>query len=94
VTGFHRDENRLPSSLAELASRPGPPPSIRDPQTGVEYGYRVIGENTYELCATFQLVSEDGPAYAIPGSEWKHGPGHTCFRRTVEDEATTVPKGP
>lgn len=65
-----------PASLDEIARQSGADLSMRDPVTGVPYGYRVVGES-YELCATFDRAS----AQRYAGDIWMHGPGPRCFTR-------------
>jgi hypothetical protein len=69
---------RLPASLQELADDPRLNVQIIDPGSGEQYEYTVVGEDSYELCATFDRESpERAPR---PSSEfWRHGPGRHCF---------------
>jgi hypothetical protein len=69
---------RLPVSLPELAAEGGSSIRLQDPE-GRPYEYRVTGEKTYELCATFQRdSSEQSPRMA--GDFWSHGLGRQCFQ--------------
>ena len=74
---------RLPGSLTELLAGPRANARSRDPATGQEYGYRALGERTYELCADFDRDSSEG----LPGMVnrfWAHGAGRQCFHLEVE----------
>ena len=72
----------LPGSLEELADDPRLRVQIADPGSGEEYGYTIVGEGAYELCATFDRES---PTRAPrPSSEfWRHGVGRKCFALRV-----------
>jgi Domain of unknown function (DUF5671) len=66
---------RLPASLHELSHEGGMTVTAGDASLG-QYEYRVTGEKTYELCATFQRDSSEQPW----GDEfWAHGPGRQCY---------------
>lgn len=51
----------------------------KDPITGAPYGYRPIGADQYELCATF---ANDSRKEAGQGQYkfWAHPKGHYCFK--------------
>ncbi|MDP3970954.1 MAG: DUF5671 domain-containing protein [bacterium] len=57
----------------------------RDPITNEEYEYNLVGENQYELCATFEHNSQDELEYERggvrfePDKNWSHTAGHVCF---------------
>ena len=71
-------EQTLPSSLEDLASEPGVFIELYDPETGQPYEYRVLGSNTYELCAEFarDTADEQGRPYR---DYWSHSQGRHCF---------------
>lgn len=63
------------------------------------YTYKVVDEDTFELCATFAYPSQNGTTMAEPYqaadtmmknpyNNWDHGTGETCFERTVVKEKT------
>jgi hypothetical protein len=71
----------LPKTLAEAASRAqNERLNARDPETGEAYEYRVTGEATYELCATFSQA-RDRDALVF----WNHAAGRHCFTINVLD---------
>lgn len=89
---------RLPYDLGELTTardsvyRIDP---MTDPATGELYNYGVMGEDTYELCATFDQEStgSDGKRIGYPRIEpiptalpkdWQHPTGYHCFSLTVQ----------
>ena len=67
------------------------------------YSYKVIDEDTYELCATFAYPSQNTTGTVAttevsgsvpmknPYSNWDHGKGTTCFERTVTKENVPMP---
>ena len=65
----------LPASLEEVVAearfrRPG----IRDPQTGELYGYEVVGDSRFRLCAGFNAERDE--SFDVV---WNHPPGRHCF---------------
>ncbi len=86
----------LPASPADLlGKREYYVSSVTDPRTGEAYEYRITGEKTYELCASFELedasdaLSKPRAPYPYPeGTDfWRHGSGRVCYAF----EAQTVP---
>ena len=74
---------RLPSSLEELSREDGMRIDQLDPLGG-PYEFRLIGAETYELCATFQRGSaEDGGARS--GEFWSHEAGRRCFQLKAKE---------
>jgi len=63
----------LPLTLEGIA-----PAMARDPITKSPYEYHPIGNNKYELCATFAADSHQD-AREQPNSFWHHTKGHFCF---------------
>lgn len=83
----------LPVSLASLTDEIGGFYAPVDPETKEQYEYRIISTTTFELCATFNLPSEDrisaetvpvGPYGKGTFDNWKHDAGHQCFERTID----------
>lgn len=60
----------------------------RDPQTKVDYDYRVISPLTFELCATFKTSNQNN--IIMPDDpfkqNWSHDIGQTCFKRTIDPD--------
>jgi hypothetical protein len=82
--------------------------SMRDPETGNEYAYRIVTPTRaeglarvaeFELCATFSLASagtdrEAGP-YGGRQLIWsEHGAGRSCDTVTVQLVGKTTPPAP
>ena len=65
-----------------------------DPETNNAYGYTIKGKLAFELCADFNLDSNEVlrvPGEAIPykgayGQNWDYKKGKTCFARAIDPE--------
>lgn len=83
IAYYWQAKERLPSVLSDIKD------DIRgifvpvDPETNNAYEYSIKSDNQFELCATF---ARPGTGYAMPGQEWKHDVGRTCFVRTVDKD--------
>ncbi len=80
---FWSRNERLPSSLAELAEDPRTSINTVDPGSGQPYSYRILEEESYELCTTFDRQSDD-PSARSTTDFWRHGPGRQCFEIEVD----------
>jgi hypothetical protein len=71
----------LPGSLGELVARGTAKQvrSIRDPQSGVPYGYARIDSARYELCASFALADSMAGEGGGRGGFWNHPAGRKCY---------------
>jgi len=96
IVTFWQKKDQLPVTIQELENNiSGFIPPI-DPQTGVVYKYRPTSELSFELCAEFNLSSDETglefknryayPEGGIQGSTWEHNAGETCFSRTIDPE--------
>lgn len=92
VNVYWMNKRVLPVTLSELRSdiMGFVPPA--DPQSGEPYRYRVTGELSFELCATFNLPTPDDrrtvpkPADGAYVEVWEHPEGEYCFSRTIDPE--------
>ena len=88
MDSFWTRNERLAASLEELMSDPRVEVRTQDPGSGEPYDFAPLDEDTFELCATFDLES---PAPTRPSSAdfWRHGAGRQCFELDVDtsDEA-------
>ena len=75
-TFWHR-HGRVPGSLNELVADPRAQVSIEDPGSDQAYEYRILGDDSYELCAVFALASL--PNNRAPDASWSHEAGRNCF---------------
>jgi hypothetical protein len=80
---FWSRNERLPAALDELADDPRSSVNTVDPGSGEPYAYRVVDEDTYELCATFDRESTTTPGRPV-ADFWRHGPGLQCFEIEVD----------
>jgi len=93
---YWNQEGKLPASLAEMqGGLSGYVPPV-DPETGAAYGYRPTGGMNFELCADFNLSSEEiakyrqGYRYA-DDPRWNHPAGEYCFDRELDPERDAYP---
>jgi len=90
-TYFWQSKQKLPESLEDLRDDLRGVIIPTDPETRVPYGFRILGERSFELCATFSLpsqVSEVARPIEPMGirSAWEHGSGPTCFEWTIDPD--------
>ena len=86
--------SRLPASLDDLTAEPGVRINTGDPASLEIYGYQLLDNAQYEVCASFERESGEtsrNPAGAA-GNLWAHASGRQCFR--FEAEAITRTRGP
>ena len=76
TNGYWVRNGRLPASLDDLLQEPSVHVQSHDPDTGQTYGYRVVGDNSYELCADFQHQSVEESVNRF----WSHDVGRHCFQ--------------
>lgn len=73
----NRIHARMPAHPPDRLEQLGIP--MRDPVSNQPYGYRVIQDTRYELCAEFSASNSENPvqdSYSVFG---KHGAGKQCF---------------
>ena len=76
---FHGLNQKLPATLDELKPK-NPGLIVVDPETKTPYGYSVLGENQYQLCATFAHDNRSGP---LNYGETAHPAGTFCTSYVV-----------
>jgi len=76
--------HRLPASLEELVTTGIRQAVPRDPVTQHPYEYRARDGAAYELCATFDRASANGPSY-VADPLWAHASGRQCFPLVAKD---------
>lgn len=94
VVYYYQQKKELPQNLAQLTDPISGYVAPKDAQTGQDYGYRVTGPLSFEVCATFNKPTRGtDSSYADPsigrhvgGETWVHGAGATCFERTIDPE--------
>lgn len=85
VDVYWTQEGVLPNSFDDLADEDGYFAELVDPVTGASYEYYVVGEDSFELCATFD--TEDAASDRDPyfTNLWHRGIGRQCFTLTAKD---------
>ncbi len=94
VVYYYQQKEELPQNLSQLTDPISGYVAPKDAQSGQDYGYRVTGPLSFEVCATFNSATRGTDAsYADPnigrhvgGETWVHGAGQTCFERTIDPE--------
>jgi len=99
VVNYWQQKEKLPESLADLKDSISGFTPPKDPQGGLEYGYNILGDLTFELCAEFnleaqnvfgQFVYPETPIRVKPGNfveeNWGHQAGYVCFERIIDPE--------
>lgn len=88
MDSFWSRNERLPASLEELMADPRVAVRTQDPSSAEPYGFAPLDEDTFELCATFDLESPE-PARPSSADFWRHGAGRQCFELDIDtsDEA-------
>ncbi len=83
----------LPTSLETLQStRDIYIGAIVDPETNINYEYKLIDADTYSLCAIFSTDTTNSEATnynTVNPKFWEHGIGHACYRIDVRKPVTT-----
>lgn len=78
---YWQQHHALPADLQALAL---PRAASRDPATGEAYGYAVIGEDRYRLCARFDLATApDADAQPWLGNLGRHPAGWYCVEQVA-----------
>lgn len=90
IENYYWQHSALPASLPVVFTDFEAP---RAPEARAEYEYRVTGERSYELCATFETDTPESermtsypiasPEYDPNNYDWKHATGRVCFERTA-----------
>ena len=81
-------QGALPRDLEALVEWRGIDAPRTDPVTEEPYRYRVTGEATYELCATFARETSDweaGRPWRPHAPYWHHPAGEHCFELEAEE---------
>jgi len=100
IINYWQKKESLPSGLEDLIDSLGGFNVPVDPETGNGYGYKVVGDFEFELCAVFNVSSEDfgqvlpkkiqvasRMGHDIGINEiWAHDIGEKCFSRIIDPE--------
>ncbi len=106
VVDYWANKGHLPVTLDELRDSISGYVPETDPESHQPYGYFVAGPTSFQLCADFQLASDEQQnPYAmrymrgIGPSNWSHDSGHVCYSRTIDPDVyrknrTAAPEPP
>jgi hypothetical protein len=83
IDSFWIRNERLPTSLEELAEDPRVQVDTVDPGSAEPYEYHPLDEDAYELCASFDGESP-APGRRTPAGFWSHEAGRRCFELSVD----------
>jgi len=90
IVSFWQGKDRLPDELSELEDDLRGVVVPTDPETGEGYVYNILGDESFELCATFSTDSEGRTSeafyYPYGSGNWDHGTGRVCFERTIDPD--------
>lgn len=97
VVNYWQSKQKLPASLSDLNDPLSNYTIPTDPQAEDSYTYKPTGTMSFQLCATFNVVSHNGSSATtvpvptgIPGKgisdNWQHTAGSQCFDRTIDPE--------
>jgi hypothetical protein len=87
IVTYWRQKDTLPESLDPIDETVGFYGDITDPETTERYTYRITGDLSFELCAEFDLSSNEDPGFNDrETSRWRHDAGEACFTRTIDPD--------
>lgn len=91
IIQYWTNKSRLPEKLEDLEDPLRGISIPKEPQTQANYEYKVLGPESFELCATFALASRASleiqpPQPFFREGNWQHGSGRVCFERTIDKE--------
>ena len=98
LINYWQNKDVLPENLSLLEDDLSGYRSPMDPETKQSYEYRMTGELSFELCATFETQSPDELethqipvyyefGYGDPSFDiWSHEAGRFCFERTIDPD--------
>jgi hypothetical protein len=88
---YYQDYEKLPADLEELKTEFTyiTDKDLENPATKEKFEYKIINENTYELCAAFIISNKDEDV--IYGNydykdRWPHEAGYQCLGQKVRDK--------
>lgn len=86
IESYYQTHEVLPETLDLLVTAYMSRDMIEDPVTGEVYGYSIIDDTTFSLCAIFDTNTEDQIRRDQSdwfGKEWAHPAGEYCFEKEV-----------
>jgi hypothetical protein len=106
ISDYYQNNNYLPQTLGQLTTNSDDatsPLNKFDPQTKAPYGYIVVDQTDYKLCAGFSSNSanDDPGAYDDANgdydnfiSQFAHPAGYYCFSENVSANSASVSPSP
>ncbi|MCK5211093.1 hypothetical protein KAJ89_00160, partial [Candidatus Parcubacteria bacterium] len=91
---YYAENKKLPENLSTLQETISflRDDDLRDPATNKAYEYKVSGDKSYELCATFRTVSADEKSREYYFDDrWQYEAGEQCLKQTVHVEGKDFP---
>ncbi len=82
IIRYWQDKEALPATLEDLNTSFFTIPT--DVETKDSYGYTVVDETTFTLCAVFNQEGDLQNRYNK--DSWKHDAGEVCFERTIDPD--------
>jgi hypothetical protein len=105
IVNFWQSKEKLPKTLSELKDSISGFTVPIDGQSEEEYQYKTISDLTFELCANFnkesiesQIINErivksvPVGGFGLKNTNWVHGEGEVCFKRTIDPDLYPVRK--
>lgn len=95
VVTYWQEKGTLPENLDQTIN-PLSGRSIPVDPNGNDYVYKKIGDQTFELCATFETEDHEGEKsitrypYMETNSFFEHGIGEICFEREVDEDVYPI----
>jgi len=97
IVSYWQLKNALPAELSDLEDPLTYVNIPVDPETGDNYGYKIISDLTFEVCANFATESDENEnalsvarkyEFGFNNSEenFEHIIGENCFERTIDPE--------
>ncbi len=97
VEAYYTNNEQLPASLDDLGTFKPFDTDFIDTSTGQAFQYKITGDVTYQLCATFDTNTEDvtrRDSNDWPSKEWSHTTGEYCFEKTAPQQIDVMLKEP
>jgi hypothetical protein len=94
--GIHEYWTKHDALPADLGVLPIANHLANDPVSGKPYLYKRLNDGHYDLCASFDVASEDQVGEAVPhmyvptGPAWKHTAGPYCFHFQAESQGWPI----
>jgi hypothetical protein len=100
ILQYWQSKDALPANLTDLNDPISSSEVPTDPQSGSQYGYKITGTTSFELCADFNASDYSATPYTQPepanlygvssgggiSDYWGHAAGYICFDRTIDPQ--------